>query len=164
MSEENRPDIDVHEDGEKILLRIKAHMGEIGKFLRVDEHEPKGHGFEFGEDPFYRFYHQSFKVYGLQNTTKAMVELMEKIGQESEVEAATKLNPWFLEIIQEGTGKTFDFTHNEEWTKHTRPIVEAFFHAREMLRCMHRYGQKLAHAPNSLPSGWGSVLYLYNIR
>ena len=69
-----------------------------------------------------------------------------------------------MEIVKEGTGKTFKLEANENWTRETRPIVEAFFHARELLRYMHRYGQSLEHAPNGLPSGWAAVLYLYNIR
>ena len=84
-------DPDIHQDGEKLLQNIKAHMGEIKKVLRLEPSELPLR-FEFGEDAFYRFYHQSCKVYGLQNTTETIVELMSRIGQESGVEACTKLN------------------------------------------------------------------------
>jgi hypothetical protein len=46
----------------------------------------------------------------------------------------------------------------------TRPIVEAFFHARYFLEMAVRYGKELATAPCLLPSGWASLLYLYGLR
>jgi len=35
------------------------------------------------------------------------------------------LNAWFRQIVSEGTGKTFELAHNEDWLRHTRPMVEA---------------------------------------
>ncbi|MBF0548075.1 MAG: hypothetical protein HQM08_26795 [Candidatus Riflebacteria bacterium] len=75
-----------------------------------------------------------------------------------------KLNRWFLKIFQEGTGKVFKIENNENWLEVTRPILEAFFHARYFLEMAIRYGEKLESAPNSLPSGWAGLLYLYNLR
>ena len=92
-----------------------------------------------------------------------MVGMFKKISQESNLEKYG-LNRQFMAIINEGTGIAFDLSHNQEWDKHTRPILEAFFHAREMLKHMIVYGKKLDHAPNMLPSGWAAVLYLFNIR
>lgn len=113
------------------------------------------------EDSFYRYYHQSFKVYYLQKTTEKIVALLETIQRESQLK---DLNPWFMEIIKEGTGKEFHRSHNQEWQKHTRPIVEAYFHAREMLRMAQKYGRELKEATCSLPSGWATLLYLYRMR
>jgi hypothetical protein len=75
-----------------------------------------------------------------------------------------KLNPQFLQIIGEGTGKEFDPSHNADWLRHTRPIIEAFFHARHMLAMVCKYAEELAEPPQPMPSGWATVLYLYNLR
>lgn len=153
----------------QLLQSIKDHHQEIEEILGTRQREAlKGKKrriipsrFDFGEDPFYRFYHQSFKIYYLQKTTEKILELFRKIGKAAGIE---DLNPQFLDIITEGTGKTFDTSHNLEWSKHTRPILEAFFHAREMLNFCSKYGKSLSEAPNCLPSGWAAVLYLYNLR
>lgn len=110
------------------------------------------------EDGIYRMYHQSLKVYFLQNWTTQMVQLFEFLMPN------VPMNKFFLQIIADGTGKKFDLTHNKEWLKHTRPIVEAFLHAKYMLEMMIKYGKEFEVAPHSLPSGWASVLYLYNTR
>jgi len=109
------------------------------------------------EDPLYQFYHQSFKVYTLQTATTKMVEALQSLlpGRE--------LNPWFVQIIREGTGKTFDLSHNKAWLANTRPIVEAFFHSRFMLEMAVRYSG-LEEPPQVLPSGWAALLYLFNVR
>ena len=54
--------------------------------------------------------------------------------------------------------------HNKRWLEETRPILEAFFHARMMLEFVVRYGRELEDAPQVLPSGWAAVLCLYNLR
>ena len=64
------------------------------------------------------------------------------------------MNPWLLQIIAEGTGKTFSLEMNAAWEKHTRPILEAFFHARFFIEMVIR---------NPLPSGWAAVLCLYRL-
>jgi hypothetical protein len=109
------------------------------------------------EDPVYRFYHQSFKVFALQETIRKIVaELQELLpGRE--------LNPWFREIVEAGTGHQFDVSCNDDWLRHTRPILEAFFHARFMLEMAVRYAD-LEGPPQMLPSGWAALLYLYDLR
>ena len=109
------------------------------------------------EDPVYRFYHQSFKVYGLQAQTKKMVEQLRKLSP------STELNPWFLDIVEAGTGKTFRLEDNTQWTAITRPILEAFFHARFFLEMASRYGS-IQKPPQSLPSGYAALLDLYGLR
>jgi len=54
--------------------------------------------------------------------------------------------------------------HNRNWIKHTRPIVEAFFHPHFMLKMVCKYGRELSEPPQMLPSGWAAVLYLFNLR
>lgn len=70
----------------------------------------------------------------------------------------------FLSIIRDGTGKSFTAETNSRWLAETRPIVEAFFHARYFLEMAIRYGKELDEPPSTLPSGWAAMLYLYNLR
>jgi len=109
------------------------------------------------EDPVYRFYHHSFKVYSLQKQTEAMVDLLRKLSPERQ------LNSWFLHIVAAGTGKEFRLEHNEQWTAVTRPILEAFFHARFFLEMASRYCF-LEKPPKTLPSGYAALLSLYGLR
>src|SRR5207249_4116962 len=85
------------------------------------------------EDPVYRFYHQSLKVYALQETTSAIVAALQSLAPDR------NLNESFMAIVRDGTGKTFEGEHNRRWLEVTRPIVEAFFHARYFLEMAVRY-------------------------
>src|SRR6266508_2310679 len=109
------------------------------------------------EDPIYRFYHHSYKVFSLQSRTEQIVRALQELLPDR------PLNPWFLQIVVEGTGKTFSLEMNAAWETHTRPILEAFFHARFFLEMAVRYAD-LPAPPNSLPSGWAALLYLYGLR
>jgi len=73
------------------------------------------------------------------------------------------LNARFLEVVAEGTGKEFSAEMNTAWEQHTRPILEAFFRARFFLEMAVRYAD-LPAPPNSLPSRWAALLYLYGLR
>lgn len=97
-------------------------------------------------------------MYGLQETTKTIVAALQELRSER------RLNESFMQIVHNGTGKTFDPAHNRQWPEVTRPILEAFFHARYFLEMVVRYGRRLEHPPRCLPSGWASVLYLYGLR
>ena len=110
------------------------------------------------EDPIYRFYHQSFKVYGLQDQTVEIVERLRALAPNR------PMNERFLHIVRGGTGKTFAEEDNKNWLAVTRPIVEAFFHARYFLEIAVQYGKELEFPPRTLPSGWAALLYLYNLR
>lgn len=130
------------------------------------------------EDGVYRFYHQSFKVFYLQARTLEIVEALKQLappeGEESRFKFYLKkgalpsefpiLHPWFMKIVQDGTGKEFDLKDNENWLPVTRPIVEAFLHAKYFLEMAVRYAKDLKRPPAMLPSGWASVLYLYGLR
>jgi hypothetical protein len=109
------------------------------------------------EDPVYRFYHQSLKVFWLQQRTDTIVQ------QLSSLLPGRPLHPWFLEIVRRGTGKEFATSDNDRWTLVTRPIVEAFFHARFFLEMAVRYA-KLETPPRPLPSGYAALLHLYHLR
>ena len=140
------------EDVGKLLQNIKERLPHLNELL-------KGIEDQWGiEDSFYRFYHQSFKVYHLQHTTEEICKNLRQLLP------SHPMNDWFSEIVVEGTGKEFDLTHNKEWLRHTRPILEAFFHAHFFLKMAVKYGKELQSAPNVLPSGWAAVLYLFNLR
>ena len=111
------------------------------------------------EDGIYRFYHQSFKVYDrLQPQTERIVAELQALAPH------LQLNPYFLQIVADGTGKEFNETSNRDWLKQTRPIVEAFFHARHILEMVCKYAEELQEPPRTLPSGWASVLEVYQLR
>ncbi len=109
------------------------------------------------EDPIYRFYHHSYKVFYLQSRTVQIVDTLRGLL------SGRRLNAWFLQIVGDGTGKTFSPDMNAAWDKHTRPILEAFFHARFFLEMAVRYAD-LPGPPDPLPSGWAAVLHLYGLR
>jgi hypothetical protein len=133
----------------KLLASIQHNLDELGKLLAETDD---------AEDLVYRFYHQSFKVYAIQGLTEAIVARLQALAPH------LRLNPWFLEIVREGTGREFTPADNARWTAVTRPMLEAFFHARYFLEMVCRYGKELSSPPEILPSGWAAVLYLYNIR
>ncbi len=135
-----------------LLNAIRARLPELTALLE----EVTSHW--HGEDGFYRFYHQSWKVYGLQQDTRDIVGALRSLAPNR------PMNAWFEQIVREGTGKVFQRAHNQRWVEETRPILEAFFHARTMLEFVVRYGRELEEPPESLPSGWAAVLYLYNLR
>ncbi len=136
----------------KLLATIGRELPRLEELLRsVDSHWAC-------EDLVYRFYHQSFKVFGLQTLTTNIVETLRSLAPH------LPLNPWFTEIVSEGTGKEFTMEMNQRWTKATRPIVEAFFHARYFLEMVCKYGAELTEPPQPMPSGWAAVMELYELR
>ena len=116
---------------------------------------------EFQPSPHWKliagFDHGSFKVYSVQSLTDKAVKFLRELLPERE------LNESFITIIRDGTDKKFQMEHNREWLKHTRPILEAFAHARYMVEMAVRYGD-LPAPPQPMPSGWAGLLYLYDLR
>jgi hypothetical protein len=144
--------VDDRSDVHLLLANIKASLTVLETLLQ----ECSSHwGYE---DPLYRFYHQSFKVYDLQTATSTIVTRLQILAPDRE------LNGWFRRIVADGTGHAFDLEHNRRWLEVTRPIVEAFLHARFFLEMAVRYGNDLATPPRVLPSGWAALLYLYGLR
>jgi hypothetical protein len=111
-----------------------------------------------GEDGIYRFYHHSYKVYGLQKFTSRILSTLRGLVP------GRPLNHDFEAIIKDGTNRAFEISHNRDWIRQTRPIIEAYFHAKYMLDMAIKYGQNMEAAPSLLPSGWAALLYLYNMR
>jgi len=140
------------EEKERTLLaNLKSRRAELAELLEsCSDHW----GYE---DPIYRFYHQSFKVFRLQAMTEKIVASLRDLLPEQ------PLNDWFLQIVAEGTGRSFTQETNADWLRQTRPMIEAFFHTRCMLEMAVRYGN-LEAPPETLPSGWAAFLYLFNLR
>jgi hypothetical protein len=135
----------------ELIRRLKAQLPGL-KALLDDSSSHWGY-----EDPVYRFYHHSYKVFAVQSRTEQVVAALQGLLSDR------PLNAWFLQIVNEGTGKKFSPDMNAAWEKHTRPIVEAFFHARFFLEMAVRYAD-LPGPPDPLPSGWAAVLHLYGLR
>ena len=136
----------------QLLSNIKQQLPKLEELLaQVESHW----GFE---DGFYRFYHQSFKVYSVQQTTREISDILQNLLP------GRPMNQWFCKIVADGTGGKFEISHNQDWLQHTRPILEAFFHAHFFLKMAVKYGRELQRTPDCLPSGWATVLYLFNLR
>ncbi len=141
----------MHEFHEALLRRLKDHLPKL-------KDEQRNADREFGApDLFYRFYHQSFKFYRIQGFTVDWTEMFRELG-------GCPLNKWYEQIVSEGTHKVFDLSHNENWLMHTRPILEAYFHARMFLDQMVWCAENMEEAAHVLPSPWAAVLYLYEKR
>jgi len=136
---------------EQLLNKIKFNIAEITN-LHKDF-------ISFEEDFVYRFYHQSFKVFGVLNLIAKAKHLFETIAPED-----WRLNDWYCQITAEALSKEFNSETNSIWLAETRPILEAFWHSKYFLDQMIISSSSLDHAPHMLPSGWAAVLYLYNIR
>lgn len=145
-------DLDNREQAQELLRQLKVQLPALErKLARASDHW----GYE---DPIYRFYHQSFKVYDLQTQTLEIVQLLRGLAPH------LTLNEWFMHVVADGTGKQFSLEDNRRWLEVTRPILEAFFHARFFLEMAVKYAKELETAPRSMPSGWAAFLYLYNLR
>ena len=136
----------------QLLSNIKRQLPQLEALLaQVESH--------WGiEDGFYRFYHQSFKVYQVQPVTDEICKALQNLLPNR------PMNKWFCKIMAEGTGHEFEMSHNQDWLHHTRPILEAFFHAHFFLKMAIKHGKELQSAPDRLPSGWAAVLYLFDLR
>ena len=144
---------DLHRADAQLLANIKRDLDSLTTLAdRIKDEWTEG-------DLVYWFWHQSFKVYGIQDRTLRIVGALEAIAPEG-----CKLDERFRQIIAEGTGKAFEYEHNQRWLAETRPMLEAFWHADFMLRMAVRHGRGLEQAPNLLPSGWAALLYLYGLR
>jgi hypothetical protein len=135
---------------QELLKRIKAALPQLEALSEDLDHQY--------EDRIYRYYHGSFKVYALQTATLKIVEALKGLCP------GRPLNESFSLILKEGTGQTRLENNGGEGDAKERRILEAFFHARYFLEMAIRYGKSLDVAPSWLPSGWASVLYLFNLR
>lgn len=136
-----------------LLDAIKAHLPRLEELQKDMEQQL--------EAGIYRYYHASFKIYGYQEYTRRAVAIFEDIGRG----IGRPLNELFTVVMREGTHQVFEARHNQDWSRFTRPIVEALLHARYFVDMMVKYGHELADVPNPvLPYGWAAILELSGQR
>ena len=109
-------DLDDRPEAVELLKNLQAQLPELEALLAQCSNQ---WGYE---DPIYRFYHHSFKVYSLQDQTTKIVKALQALAPQ------IPLNEQFLRIVADGTGKIFKPEDNRNWEEVTRPILEAFFH------------------------------------
>jgi hypothetical protein len=128
---------------------------------QIDEIEALVKAFEsIEEDGVYRYYHQSTKVYSLQEAVKRARRLFEELAPDG-----TQLNSWFTTICDDACEHKFTPARsNQQWYQETRPILEGFWHCLYFLRQLARYRREVDQPPQIMPYGWAAVLYLYGIR
>ena len=137
---------------ERLLSVLKKNLPDLEKI------QDRIRNFEVYEEGAYRFYHQSYKVYFLQGYTREISSFFVRLLP------GVPMNDWFLKIVEEGTKGIFNDSHNSDWLAHTRPILEAFFHAKYFMEMAVRCAKDLEGVPELLPYEWASLLYLYNAR
>lgn len=135
-----------------LLAAIRAALPELERLLSDEA------CLDAYEDAIYRLYHHSFKVFTLQSKTARILAALQALAPER------ALHPDFLAIMADGTGQAFTWSTNERWMASARPIVEAYWHARHMLELAVWAGRHMEEAPTVLPSGWATLLYLYDLR
>ena len=109
-------------------------------------------------DLFYRFYHQSCKVYFCNEETAEIVKELQALAPEP------PLNPWFRAIVADAADRSFSDAVNRRWVDETRPVIEAFLHAKMFLELVVQVGREPEQPRHALPSGWAAVLHLYQLR
>lgn len=140
-----------HGLAETLLVNIKSEKDTIDKLVS---------SFEKSEPEFiYRFYHQSFKVFGYKELIRYTVQFLEKLAPES-----SSLNDWYRGIIDLGLDKDFNDSTNDNWLNETQPLLEAFWHTKFFVKQMKSSVERLETAPETLPYDWAAVLYLYDLR
>ena len=146
------PKVDDRPSAQALLASIKANLPALEKLLAECNAEWGA------DDALYRFYHQSFEVYLVQSLTLKVVQALQTLTPDR------PLNRWFMQIVAEGSDKKFRFEDNQRWLEVTRPIIEAFFHARHFLTVAVQSAHELREPPTLLPANWATVLYLYGLR
>ena len=141
-----------HRQATELLQNIKDQRNSIEALLAsYKKLEP---------DLVYRFYHQSFKVFGMVQLIREANKLFSDLAPE-----AAFLNQWYVKITRTALAKKFEGSEtNRHWLEAILPITQAFWHAKYFLEQMLVAADELEEAPQILPSGWAAVLYLYDLR
>jgi hypothetical protein len=117
MGDDHRPDLHA-----ELLANIKRDLDDLTVLLGQVSAQ-----WEY-EDFVYRFWYRSFKVFAIQAATEKMVAALRALAPNG-----CSLDGWFTQVLAEGTSREFSYEDNERWLEVTRPMVEAFFHARSPL-------------------------------
>ena len=145
-NQENR-----HALSETLLVNIKSEKETLDNLVS---------SFEKSEPEFiYRFYHQSFKVFGYKELIRYTVQFLEKLAPES-----SNLNVWYQGIIDLGLAKDFTDSTNDNWLSETQPLVEAFWHTKFFVTQMKSSAVSLEPLQKFCLTFGAAVLYLYGLR
>ena len=167
MAERQRAPLPEDHHHSQLLRAIKERLP---KLKELKEHCERHWG---AVDYFYRYYHQSFKAYRVQNLTSDIVqtffEIREAVDYEPEFfkfqpHTHTRLNWRFLSLVKKGTEKVFELEHNQDWHGHVGPQFEAYFHSKMFLDLMIACGERMDNPRGLLDSDWAAVLHLFNMR
>ena len=146
-----------HKLSQVLLANIKKNRKKI-KFLLKVVNDREG---EY-EGKVYRFYHYSFKVYHLHMIIKPIIEVLRACDPKPVKQFCVFFQTILNDAEMVGAWKE---EHNKEWLKYTRPIVEAFLHAKYMLEMADLCDKLYRRAPRGfIDQKWGSLLELYEIR
>ncbi|MDA8295300.1 MAG: hypothetical protein M0004_01710 [Actinomycetota bacterium] len=159
----------VRSAGEQQLLRsLKDRLAELRALAE-----------EFrDEDRLYRVWRGSAKAFALlQGPTETTVELfcaidptgvlVTALGDERAERAPAVLNgpvEEFARIVVAGTHKQWTRQDNSRWLEATSPLVLAFAHCKYLVEAAIASAEMLEEPPDSLPSGWASVLCVFGLR
>jgi len=133
---------DRQEKGAQLLSTIQARLPELQALWRKSV--PLGY-----EDPIYRYYHNSFKVYRVQQTTLDIFRILQSLMPDR------YLNMSFCRIVRAGTGQVFEFSHNVKWTNTRVPCSKRSSMPGTCWTCF-EIRRQLTEAPRMLPSGWAT--------
>jgi len=147
-----------HKKTEVLLENIKREMPSLEKILEAVEAD-RGE-----EDRVYRFYHESYKCYRIQELTQAIYQALERISPYKRKDKKIQ-NPHYKKIIQEGmTNREFKNEDNQNWDQVTRPMFEAFFHSKYFLEMAIKYGKQYNQVPRVIGYGFAALMDLYDLR
>jgi len=142
-----------------LLSRIKRDLPELEQLLDETNREVY-------EDGIYRYYHTSFKVYGLKTHTRKIAKALRRLAPDKALRGlcVSPFDAYFASFWNVAGRWMVETGAQFRMALHAGPIVEAFFHARYFLEMVVKYGKQLEAPPQCLPSGWAAVLCLYNLR
>jgi len=137
---------------------LKALKRDREKLLEIQLRCARVAGYD--QSVYYRYLHQSLKVF--YTPVELILEIKDSLQS---LMPLREMNRRYLKIVADGTvAKKFDVNMNFEWDKHALPIVLAYSFSRHLLDMTVRYADELDAPPQSLPEGWGTLLYLFNLR
>lgn len=152
-----RASIDMQDMEQQLFDAVKSRYEKFEELLEKMDDD------WMGPESVYRFYHHSYKVCYAVSHVKTMVALLKSLLPEDAL-----MNPMFTQIVEDGN-KGFNHEMSVDWLGNTRPIVEAYFHARHMVQVVASSGRRFAEEeyekpPQMLDYDWATVLYLFNLR
>lgn len=142
-------------DHQALLARLRQQQPQLDAL-----HTAIGSGSVVSDDLMYRFWHQSLKVYGLQQAT---LDIRRQLEQAADPDRG--LDPWYETIVTAGTGHRFTLDDNSRWLDATGPIVTAYLHSAHLLRLARDAAERYETAPEGwYEPGWATLLHLYRMR